>query len=343
MIRAVRVAVTYGGEPHVSDDVLPAAHLSNPTNKDSRLNPNVAKNDGRDIVRRMVWRQKLCTILVLVPLAAGACSTSSSSRFSESERASGGQSASGGVSSAGRSSSGGGMAADGGGGGSGGTIGLAGAGAAPTNEAGAGTSGGAGATGGAAGAGGNVNASGSAGDVANGGRATSSEGTCTVDSDCTLHNDCCSCIALAPGEKPPICEMVECLLPHCAPAMITQAEVRCVAGRCVIDRSCAPPKTSELPPQCDTGELPTRADSTHWRGSCLKLSECQEVADCTVCKQYGLACATEETILGPVAHCVSTPEKCEKDPSCECLGVCIRNYECADPKSQDLSCQCPTC
>lgn len=58
---------------------------------------------------------------------------------------------------------------------------------------------------------------------------------CKVDSDCQLYSDYCegcNCIALAPGEKAPVCHgtTVQCFVDPCRSAVATCEQGSCVAG-----------------------------------------------------------------------------------------------------------------
>ncbi len=53
----------------------------------------------------------------------------------------------------------------------------------------------------------------------------------------------------------------------------------------------------------------------HWRA-------CSSVTSCDVCKSAGLACVTDEVVLGPVYHWVTTPVNCVGNLTCACMDVC---------------------
>jgi hypothetical protein len=228
--------------------------------------------------------------------------------------------------SAGAAGSGGATGAGGGAVGTGGIIGSGGA---------AGSS-----RGGASGAAGMAGAGGFA---SGGGGGSTSHSECTQTSDCILHDDCCAC-ASVPKTNPGATCNIACGTGQCTSRGITAADVTCMAGRCVLARSCNPKNVActLAPPACSAGSLPAIAGGCY-SGGCLPVAQCSEVPSCDSCTTAGLACVTDEVLGGPTFHCVTVPSVCSGAPACQCLGVCTGAFQCTDPASTSPICQCPAC
>jgi hypothetical protein len=215
---------------------------------------------------------------------------------------------------------------------SGGSASLAGAAQTGGNASLAGTT----SLGGSAGIGGE---SGGGNTTASGG--PNSTASCTSASDCALSQGCCGCTAYAIREGIADCAMA-CTQTVCELLGISADEVNCVAGRCVIARSCAGMVTCQSPPPpCGPIGQPSVDGSCY--GPCLPVDQCSAVDSCSICTMYGLACVTEESLGGPAYHCVSTPPACAQNPTCQCMGVCSGAFQCSQPNSTNLYCICPTC
>ncbi len=183
--------------------------------------------------------------------------------------------------------------------------------------------------GGAAGArgGGGKGGKGGAGGTAGGG-AGGSNGECTQPSDCVLHNDCCACAAMPKNAAVASCNLL-CLIASCTAQSVTAADVTCVAGRCVLNRSCnaANVTCATAPPTCAAGSLPIVTNHCY-AGGCLPASQCADVGSCDACTAAGLSCVTYDARTGPTYHCVTIPAACSGAPTCACLGVCTGTFEC---------------
>jgi hypothetical protein len=225
----------------------------------------------------------------------------------------------------------GGVAGSGGGGraGAGGSVGSGGA---------AGSS-----RGGAGGAGGAAGKAGAGGSAAGGGAGSTSHGECTQDSDCVLHDDCCTCASVPKTDPGATCN-IACLVSPCSTRGITSADVACVAGRCALSLSCNPKNIAcTIPtPACGAGTL-AGVRGNCYAGGCLPVAQCADVASCDTCTSAGLACVTDQTLGGPILHCVTVPSNCSSAPTCQCLGACTGGFQCADPSSTTPLCDCPTC
>jgi hypothetical protein len=111
----------------------------------------------------------------------------------------------------------------------------------------------------------------------------------------------------------------------------------------VIARSCNPSAIlcDAVEPTCPAGQVPSIKGGC-W-GPCLAPGECSDVSSCKVCDAAGLSCVTIEANAAPVYHCVSKPAACDKNPTCSCMSVCQRPYQCSAPGSTALTCTCLTC
>jgi hypothetical protein len=173
------------------------------------------------------------------------------------------------------------------------------------------------------------------------------EPECTTPEDCTLYSDCCSCLALAPGEEPPRCDIPECFIDHCTSIGIDyNSAPLCVTGRCIIGFDCDHTQVfcDGPTPVCDPGEIPRVQDGC-WRGDCVPTSECAFVPGCIDCDPSHYVCVRNVAHL-PSHHCVD-PGVCIDKISCDCLGksVCVHPFyacgESAEPNQID--CNCPIC
>jgi len=237
----------------------------------------------------------------------------------------------------------------GGAGGEGGIGGQAGGGAGAGGKGGTGGQGGGAAGAGGAGgspkggAGGGSGKGGVGGSGSGGAAGSASHGECTQASDCVLHDDCCTCASVPKSDVGATCN-IACVADLCASRGITPADVTCVAGRCVLARSCN--STNVLckvaTPACAAGSLPIVSGSCY-TGTCLPAEECSDVASCDVCTSAGFACVTDQVLGGPSYHCVTVPPACASAPTCQCLGVCSGAFQCSDPASTKPVCACPTC
>lgn len=210
---------------------------------------------------------------------------------------------------------------------------------------------GTGATGGTAGSGASAGSGGSgagAGSSTGGSAGTPDGGSpgghveCQTIDDCTIFTDCCSCAAVPKTEVVPSC-LMECLVTECGARGIGPSDATCIAGRCVIARSCN--ETAALcrvaPPACSQGQAPVVVNACY-EGSCLPVGECSDVASCSVCEQANMACVT--LVAEPTSfHCVTIPDACAQGPTCACMGVCVGPFECTAPESASLRCDCATC
>jgi hypothetical protein len=269
----------------------------------------------------------------------------------------GGGAASGGGSFGGSSSGGSSM----GGSPTGGSFATGGLGGSSTGGS---SSGGSSATGGFSTGGSSTGGSSSGGSSATGGSATggsSSGGSggslataqCTTDAQCTLHSDCCNCLALAPGEQAPSCNVTSCQSGGvCAELGITQADAACVAGVCNAGIDCNPVDVDALDclavePSCATGQVASVIQATHCWGPCVLATECSEVEDCNDCDTATALCVSIDAQTSSTLHCVPVPAPCQSDRSCTCLGsaVCLAPTNlCTHFAGTDsVDCTCPSC
>jgi hypothetical protein len=137
---------------------------------------------------------------------------------------------------------------------------------------------------------------------------------------------------------------IACLADLCASRGIAAADVTCVAGRCVLARSCDPATVTckVVAPTCAAGSLPIVSGGCY-AGGCLPAAQCADVASCDVCTSAGLTCVTDQVLGGPDHHCVTVPSACSSAPTCQCLGVCSGGFECSNPASTQPVCDCPAC
>lgn len=174
------------------------------------------------------------------------------------------------------------------------------------------------------------------------------EPECASAEDCTLYSDCCSCLALAPGEEPPPCDMPECFADHCTSIGIDfNSAPQCNAGRCILGFDCDYTQVmcAAPTPVCAPGEI-ARVRGNCWDGTCVPTSECAYVPACSDCDPAFYACVNYVSML-PTHHCVEAPVACQNDVSCDCMGqsVCVYPfYECSDsPTPNQIDCDCPIC
>ena len=174
------------------------------------------------------------------------------------------------------------------------------------------------------------------------------EPECTTAEECTLHSDCCSCIALAPGERPPPCEDIECFTDKCTSIGIDyNSSPFCTAGLCIIGFDCDHTQVmcDGPTPVCNPGEI-ARVREGCWDGSCVPTSECAYVPDCSDCDSPRYVCVRNVAHL-PSHHCVEIPADCADKVSCACMGesVCVHPfYLCRDSANpNEINCDCPIC
>lgn len=125
----------------------------------------------------------------------------------------------------------------------------------------------------------------------------------------------------------------------CLAEGISEDDVACVAGRCVLNRNCDDSNvTCEVAtPACAQWNVPEVVDGCY-TGRCLPVDQCSGVASCKVCEGAGLACAVYVTQLGVQNHCVVALPACAAD-DCECMGICSDGFICGP----GLSCNCLGC
>jgi len=132
----------------------------------------------------------------------------------------------------------------------------------------------------------------------------------------------------------------------CAKLGLSASDVTCVASRCVLGKSCdsRAVQCHSEPPACSAGQAPI-VEGSYYSGSCIPVDQCSAVTSCSVCTAANLACVTDQinSVLGTEYHCVSVPANCVQNPTCQCMGGCEPYYQCANPNSTALVCQCPTC
>jgi hypothetical protein len=253
--------------------------------------------------------------------AGSATAGTGASSGSGGSPSSGGSKAAGGTNSSAGSGAAGGSAPDAG---SGGEAGVSdGAGGAPT-----------------AGSGGSAG-TGNAGSSGAGQGGASSEVECEEAGDCLLFTDCCDCMAVSARENHESCELV-CVQSRCSALQITQADVTCSFGRCVLARSCDASKVTcrEAPPTCEDGDLPS-VDGTCW-GGCVAATECHDVGECGDCPS-GTVCVEFQSQLQSF-RCVAPGPGCEKGSYCECLpGACPNALSFCEEEGDQVVCPCPTC
>lgn len=216
-----------------------------------------------------------------------------------------------------------------------------GGGAATTSNGGATSAQGGNAGAGAVGSGGEP----AGGSGVGGTGAGSTVAECTSSDQCTLHNDCCSCIGIAPGETPPDCSDISCLISTCESLGHDGLTPSCEAGRCVAGFPCdtTPVTCEQAPPACQPGHTPSVDGDCY--GPCVAANECATVTNCQDCNAAGHACVVENTQLGPRYHCVTVPTSCMGDVTCNCLGssVCVAPYDQCVEQNGALNCNCINC
>jgi len=168
---------------------------------------------------------------------------------------------------------------------------------------------------------------------------------CTSASDCALADGCCTCMAYVTGQAISECAM-GCTQTACAKLGLSASDVTCVAGRCVLGKSCDSREVqcNIVPPPCPAGQASIVEDGC-FSASCIPVDQCTAVTSCSVCAAANLACVTDQinSVLGTQYHCVSIPANCVPNPTCQCMGACEPYYQCASPNSTALVCQCPVC
>jgi hypothetical protein len=202
----------------------------------------------------------------------------------------------------------------------------------------AGVSGGLGGLGGGGGLGG----VGGVGGVSGRAGTTGTGHECETAADCTLVSDCCRCdTALASQSYRPSCD-AECEVDQCTEMGITDEEVACTAGRCVIARSCdlRQVECEAAPPTCAPGFVPSVRvqDPVRCWGPCLLATECDGVTDCDACPT-GSVCVHDA--LGSKRTCIVPPPHCSPGSYCDCLAPCAVG-SCVET-GNELSCVCVTC
>lgn len=186
------------------------------------------------------------------------------------------------------------------------------------------------------------------GGLGTGGSVTSTGGTpatCTSASDCALADGCCTCMAYVKGQGVADCAMA-CSQTACAKLGIAASNVTCVAGRCVLGKSCDARLVTcnSVPPPCAAGRAAI-VENGCYGTACIDVGQCTAVTSCSVCDAAGLACVTDQvdSVVGDDYHCISVPSSCAQNPTCQCLGACNPSFQCANTSSTALVCQCPTC
>jgi hypothetical protein len=184
---------------------------------------------------------------------------------------------------------------------------------------------------------------GAGGSAAGGGAGSTSHAECAQASDCVLHDDCCTCASVPKNNIGAVCN-IACVADLCASQGITSADVTCVAGRCVLAKSCNTKNIActVATPACTAGSVPV-VQGACYTGKCLPAAQCSDVASCDVCTNAGLVCVTDQQAGGDVYHCVTVPSACSTAPTCQCLGVCSAGFQCTDPANTKPVCDCPTC
>jgi len=160
---------------------------------------------------------------------------------------------------------------------------------------------------------------------------------CVQDSDCAIQADCCNCIVYNPdyGWPPGGCGDT-CDQDKCEEWGLGDAV--CVDSQCMIEgQSCNQDTVTcdEPSPPCDEGMFPGVWDGC-WAGSCLPVSVCDWVPDCSYCNPGDACIVTQGT--GCAHHrCLDIPE-CE-DFTCDCLGwMCRSPYDACQPIDGGIMC-----
>ncbi len=166
---------------------------------------------------------------------------------------------------------------------------------------------------------------------------------CTSASDCALADGCCACMAYRKGQDIADCAMA-CSQTACAKMGVTVSDVTCVAGRCVLSKSCDARLVTcnSAPPTCPAGQTAV-VENGCYGAICIPVDQCTAVTSCSACDAAGLACVTDQKYYPNDYHCISVSSDCGHDPTCECLGACKPYLQCADPNSTELICGCPMC
>jgi hypothetical protein len=163
---------------------------------------------------------------------------------------------------------------------------------------------------------------------------------CEVAEDCQLVEDCCTCDAIPAGETPEEC-LAQCEQSACSAfGRPKDAQIACVAGRCVAGFECnwALTVCDAAPPDCADGTTASVIDGCY--GPCVPTTECMGVASCEQC-DGGLGCV-QQSAFQITTHCV-TDGNCEAS-DCECLGptVCTEGEGCFD-EGGNVVCECIAC
>lgn len=231
--------------------------------------------------------------------------------------------------------------------GDGGSSSSGGGGTATGGTGGTGaTSSGGTATGGTSTGGTSTGGTATGGTTSSGGSGGSASPQCTNDaSTCQLVNDCCNCVGVGPGETAPTCNIPECFVDTCTGLGLKDSvNPQCAAGQCVAGFVCDTSKAlcDSLPPSCPVGTVASVSGAC-W-GSCVTPTECLSVDSCAACTGNQV-CVEDETMLGPVFHCVAAPPECGGTPTCACMGasVCAGAYHLCSESPAGLSCSCPEC
>jgi hypothetical protein len=260
-----------------------------------------------------------------------------------------GKSGSGGSGASGGGSSKGGAGGSAGSGAAGGTTPVGGAGGSAGASAGSGTgaSGGVGATGAIGGAGamggvgaiaGTTSEGGASGGGASGAAGAPFVRECETADDCVMMNDCCGCRAASKTTGGSSC-LLPCIGGNaCEDAGIGLDELECVAGRCVIDRSCNVNGAvcSEAPPSCPDGLVPSLVDDCF--GACLPPTQCRDVTNCGDCADAH--CVESEAWMSSTT-CVPPVPGCSSGNLCSCLDPCPIGICQEEP--EQVTCVCITC
>jgi hypothetical protein len=146
---------------------------------------------------------------------------------------------------------------------------------------------------------------------------------------------------VAVGTEQASCRLA-CDQPACDAQGVSDEDVACLAGRCVINRSCDDRYVlcDVAPPSCEAGTAPEVEDGCY-TGTCREISQCALVSSCDVCEAADLNCVTFSDVGGPGYQCVATREGCDpKD--CVCMGVCPSPFSCG-VVGDTLSCSCVSC
>ncbi len=170
---------------------------------------------------------------------------------------------------------------------------------------------------------------------------------CTQPGDCTLHSDCCECLALAPGETPPPCNIPTCFVDTCTSWGVDPTQpLLCAVGHCSVGMNCDHDQVACMMPTpvCDPGFIPS-VSGMCW-GPCVRASECAFVPSCSQCDPAHYLCVAESAWV-ETTYCVELPTQCAQNMTCACLSdaVCRPPFDvCTDlPAANEIQCVCPTC